>query len=80
MSVEIHERPSKDGAAAYQVMRVDTVEEALEAIVPRIRTKSREFYRGEIRADLEQYGRAVVDQHAGGGFLWVIGFRRGAQQ
>lgn len=72
MSVLIQERLGKDGAAVWQEMRADTIDEALEAMLPRIRTRSRSFYKEEIRKDLERDGTTVVDKHAGGGFLWVI--------
>lgn len=46
---------------------VNTIEEALDTLLPRIRRQSKEFYAKEIRRELEEDGETVVDKHAGNG-------------
>lgn len=58
---------NESNGMTFQRAIVDSVEEALGYLLPRIRRQSKAFYEKEIRREMEEDGETVVDKHAGGG-------------
>lgn len=54
------------------LVEVSNIEEALEVLIPKIRLKSQEFYRDNIKNDLERNGTSLIDVHAGNGCYYSI--------
>jgi len=50
----------------------DDIDEIVEAMILRVRPQSKEFYRKELRRDLERNGESLVDVHAGGGIHYRV--------
>lgn len=48
------------------------VNEIVNRLVERIRPQSKEFYRKELRHDLETIGESIVDRHAGCGTFYTV--------
>ena len=53
-------------------IKSNSLAEILNYCIPRIRLKSREFYSREITESFNKKGKALVDQHAGQGTIYII--------
>ena len=59
---------------AVQVARVHgyTPSDIIDTLLPLIRGRSQDFYRKELREDLERDGYSIVDVHAGQGTYYRV--------
>jgi hypothetical protein len=69
--LNIKHEPLKDFHSNY-VVEVDSIDNAIKELIPRIRKQSQEFYTKNIREDLEKKGNTIIDQHAGNGSFYSI--------
>lgn len=54
----------EQGHTTVQTFICDDIEEAIERIVPHIRPQSKNFYKKELREELQRDGESIVDHHA----------------
>ena len=54
------------------VVEVQTIEEALETLIPKIRQKSQQFYSEHIKNQLQEKGSTLIDRHAGNGCFYQV--------
>ena len=69
--LNIKHEPTKDFHSNY-VVEVDSIENAIKELIPRIRKKSQDFYSKRIREELERKGNTIIDRHAGNGSFYSI--------
>ncbi len=69
--LNIKHQPTKDFHSNY-VVEVDTIDNAIKELIPRIRKQSQDFYDKNIREELERKGNTIIDQHAGNGSFYSI--------
>lgn len=69
--LNIKHEPLKDFHNNY-VVEVSNIDEAISEMLPRIRKQSQDFYRKNIREELERKGNTIIDQHAGNGIFYSI--------
>lgn len=69
--LNIKHEPTKDFHGNY-VVEVDSIDNAIKELIPRIRKQSQEFYTKNIREELEKKGNTIIDQHAGNGSFYSI--------
>jgi hypothetical protein len=69
--LNIKHEPTKDFHSNY-VVEVDSIENAIKELIPRIRKHSQDFYAKNIREELERKGNTIIDQHAGNGSFYSI--------
>ena len=69
--LNIKHEPTKDFHSNY-VVEVDSIDNAIKELIPRIRKQSQEFYTKNIREELEKKGNTIIDQHAGNGSFYSI--------
>ena len=69
--LNIKHQPTKDFHSNY-VVEVDTIDNAIKELIPRIRKQSQDFYAKNIREELERKGNTIIDQHAGNGSFYSI--------
>jgi len=50
----------------------DNIEELILNCVSRIRINSKDYYEKELRIDLENKGKSLIDVHAGVGISYVV--------
>jgi hypothetical protein len=50
----------------------DNIEELITECVSRIRLRSKEYYRNELRIDLLKHKKSLVDVHAGIGISYIV--------
>ena len=64
------QRSIQNGVETEQLV-FSSVQQALDYLLPRIRTKSRQFYEREITKELTDKGSTIVDHHAGQGIFYI---------
>jgi nucleoside-triphosphatase THEP1 len=69
--LNIKHEPTKDFHSNY-VVEVDSVDNAIKELIPRIRKQSQDFYTKNIREELERKGNTIIDQHAGNGSFYSV--------
>jgi len=69
--MKIENKPEQYCSDNY-VVEVDSIEDAIKNIIPRIRIKSQAFYTENIRKELVKKGNTIIDRHAGGGSYYSI--------
>ena len=69
--VEFNHTPTEHDPNSYTVIG-DSIDEIIDKCLPRIRNMSTEFYKRELRKDLEQKGKSHIDRHAGNGNLYKV--------
>lgn len=69
--VEINHTPTQDDPNSYTVIG-DSIEEIIDNCIPRIRQKSKEFYKTHLRNDLHGKGKSLIDRHAGNGNFYKV--------
>ena len=69
--LNIKHEPTKD-FHSYYVVEADTIDEVISELIPRIRKQSQEFYKKNIREELEKKNNTIIDQHAGNGIFYDI--------
>lgn len=69
--LNIKHEPTKDFHNNY-VVEATTIEEVISEMIPRIRKQSQDFYRKNIREELEKKNDTIIDQHAGNGIFYTI--------
>lgn len=69
--LNIKHEPTKDFHSNY-VVEVDSIDNAIKELIPRIRKQSQDFYTKNIREELEKKGNTIIDQHAGNGSFYSI--------
>lgn len=57
---------------SYYIVNTNDIDEVIAEMKSRIRPISWSFYYGNIRHELEEKGRTIVDQHAGMGNFYEI--------
>jgi len=50
----------------------DNIDELVKDCVSRIRPQSKKYYESELRIDLENKGKSLIDVHAGLGVSYVV--------
>lgn len=69
--VIIKHEPTKDFHSNY-VVEVDSIDNAIKELIPRIRKQSQDFYNKNIYEELKRKGKTIIDQHAGNGSFYSI--------
>ena len=69
--LNIKHEPTKDFHNNY-VVEANTINEVISEMIPRIRKQSQEFYKKNIREELEKKNNTIIDQHAGNGIFYII--------
>ena len=69
--LNIKHEPTKDFHNNY-VVEANSIDEVVSEMIPRIRKQSQEFYKKNIREELERKGNTIIDQHAGNGIFYSI--------
>ena len=69
--LNIKHEPTKDFHSNY-VVEVDSVDNAIKELIPRIRKQSQDFNTKNIREELERKGNTIIDQHAGNGSFYSV--------
>jgi len=50
----------------------DNMEELVTECLSRIRTGSKNFYKRELESDLKDFGRSIIDSHAGMRITYIV--------
>ena len=66
----IHE-PTKDFYNNY-VVEATSINEVITEMIPKIRNQSQEFYRKNIREELQNKKATIIDRYAGNGVFYTI--------
>lgn len=56
----------------HQEVIGDNIDEMIIELVGRIRSQSKEYYRGELAKDLVEKGESLIDIHAGNGVFYTL--------
>lgn len=67
----IKHEPTKDFYNNY-IIESSCINEVISKIIPRIRKQSQEFYKKNIREELENKNVTIIDRHAGNGIFYTI--------
>lgn len=69
--VEINHTPTEDDPNSYEVIG-DSIDEIVNECIPRIRQKSKKFYKEHLEKDLNNKGKSLIDRHAGNGNFYTV--------
>jgi len=69
--LNITHEPTKDFYNNY-IVAATSIDEVITEMIPRIRKRSQEFYKLNIREELEKKSSTIIDQHAGNGNFYII--------
>jgi hypothetical protein len=67
----IKHEPTKDFYNNY-IIESSCIDEVIFEMIPRIRKQSQEFYKKNIREELEKKNDTIIDRHAGNGIFYTI--------
>ena len=69
--IEVSHAPTSHDTNSYTIVG-DSINELIEECLKRIRPQSKEFYKKELRKDLESKNKSLIDRHAGMGVFYKV--------
>lgn len=69
--LNIKHEPTKDFYNNY-IVEASCIDEVISEMMPRIRKQSQDFYKKNIREELQKKNDTIIDQHAGNGIFYTI--------
>lgn len=69
--LNIKHKPTKDFYNNY-IVEASYIEEIISEMLPRIRKQSQDFYKKNIREELQKKNDTIIDRHAGNGIFYTI--------
>lgn len=71
MNTFVSRQRATENGVDFERLTFETPQQALEYLLPKIRSKSRRFYEREIINELNNRKSTIVDRHAGNGIYYV---------
>lgn len=71
MTSSIKHTPTNTDTNSYTIIG-DSIDELIEECLKRIRPQSKDFYKSELRKDLEAKNTTLIDRHAGMGSYYKV--------